>query len=252
MAPRLAGKVALVTGGSSGIGRAAAVAMAREGARVMVGDRAVEGGDETVRLITDAGGQARFLRADMTRAADIRALVADTVTAYGRVDCAFNNAGVPGAEALTADYPDEAWDHVLAVNLTAVWRCMREEIRQMLAQGGGAIVNTASVAGLRGLRRASAYVAAKHGVVGLTRTAALEYARAGLRINAICPGYIQTGMTQPFLERPGLLDRVQHIEPVGRIGQPAEVAEAVVWLCSDAASFVTGFAMPVDGGLTAR
>jgi NAD(P)-dependent dehydrogenase (short-subunit alcohol dehydrogenase family) len=250
--PRLDGKVALVTGGASGIGRAAALAMAGEGARVMVADVAAEGGDETVRLVKAAGGDARFTRADMTRAADIRDLVAATVSAYGRLDCAFNNAGVPGAEALTADYPDDAWDHVLAVNLTAVWRCMREEIRQMLPQGGGAIVNTASVAGLRGLRRASAYVAAKHGVVGLTKTAALEYARAGLRINAVCPGFIETGMTRSFLDRPGVLNRVSHVEPVGRIGQPQEIAEAVVWLCSDAASFVTGLALPVDGGLTAR
>jgi NAD(P)-dependent dehydrogenase (short-subunit alcohol dehydrogenase family) len=205
-----------------------------------------------VRLVKGAGGEARFTRVDVTRAAEVRDLVEATVAVYGRLDCAFNNAGVPGAEALTADYPDDAWDHVLAVNLTAVWRCMREEIRQMLPQGGGAIVNTASVAGLRGLRRASAYVAAKHGVVGLTKTAALEYARAGLRVNAVCPGFIETGMTRPFLDRPGVLDRVSHVEPVGRVGQPAEVAEAVVWLCSDAAAFVTGLAMPVDGGLTAR
>ena len=252
MAGRLAGKVGLVTGGSSGIGRAAAIAMAREGARVVVADRAADGGDETIRRIKGEGGEARFLRVDVTKAEDVRALVGEAVSAYGRLDCAFNNAGVPGAEALTADYPEDAWDHVLAVNLTAVWRCMREEIHQMLRQGGGAIVNTASVAGLRGLRRASAYVAAKHGVVGLTKTAALEYARSGLRINAVCPGFIHTGMTQPFIDRPGVLDRVSHVEPVGRIGQPEEVAAAVVWLCSDAASFVTGLAMPVDGGLTAR
>jgi len=249
----LAGKVALVTGASSGIGRATSIAFAREGARVIVSDVAAEGGHETVALIRKAGGEARFVAADMARAGDIEALVRATVDAYGRLDCAHNNAGVPGGEAKTVEYPLEDWERVIAVNLTGVWLCMKHEIPQMLAQGGGSIVNTASVAGLQGFARYSAYAASKHGVIGLTKTAALEYARSGIRVNAVCPGYIRTGMTQPMLDRrPGLEERVSSIEPLGRMGRPEEIAETVVWLCSDAASFVTGHAMPVDGGLMAR
>ena len=251
--PALAGRVALVTGAASGIGRAAARAFAREGARVVVSDVAAPGADETVRLITAKGGEACFVRADVAHEADVTALIDETVRRFGRLDCAFNNAGVPGEQARTADYGADTWARVLAVNLTGVWLCMRAEIPRMLAQGGGAIVNTASVAGLQGFPRHVAYTVSKHGVVGLTRTAALEYAREGLRINAVCPGYIRTGMTGPFLaSQPGLEERVSQIEPIGRIGTPEEVAEAVVWLCSDAASFVTGHIMPVDGGLTAR
>jgi len=249
----LDGKVALVTGAGSGIGRATARAFARRGARVLVSDVAVEAGEETVKLIAGASGVARFVRADVASEADVERLIAAALSAYGRLDCAHNNAGVPGAEAKTADYPQADWDRVIAVNLTGVWLCMKHEIRQMLAQGGGAIVNTASVAGLQGFARYSAYTASKHAVVGLTKTAALEYARSGIRVNAVCPGYIRTGMTQPMLDRhPGLEERVSSIEPLGRIGRPEEIAETVVWLCSDAASFVTGLAMPVDGGLMAR
>ncbi|GIX49235.1 MAG: short chain dehydrogenase [Candidatus Tectimicrobiota bacterium] len=254
MAGCLAGKVVLVTGAASGIGRATALACAREGARVVVADTAAAGGEETVARIRQAGGEARFVRADVTRAAEVEALVAEAVAAYGRLDCAHNNAGIEGPLAPTAEYPEEAWDRVLAVNLKGVWLCMKYEIAQMLRQGGGAIVNTASLAGLVGARRLAAYVASKHGVVGLTRAAALEYAKAGIRVNAVCPGIIRTAMVQRmFLERnPQAEERLAASEPMGRLGTPEEVAEAVVWLCSDAASFVTGHALSVDGGLAAQ
>jgi NAD(P)-dependent dehydrogenase (short-subunit alcohol dehydrogenase family) len=258
MTASLVGKTALITGGASGIGRAAAVAFAREGARLMIVDTNEAGGRETVELATKAGAKARFLNADLTDTAAAVTLVAKTVEAFGRLDCAFNNAGISGigiggpARAATADYPDERWHRVLAINLSAVWFCMKAEITQMLAQGGGAIVNTASVAGLVGLRYSSAYVASKHGVVGITKTAALEYAPRGIRVNAVCPGYIETPMTALAMKDPDRLAQIIAQEPVGRVGNPAEVAEAVVWLCSDAASFVTGHSMTIDGGFTAQ
>ncbi len=248
------GKVALVTGGGSGIGRATAALFAREGARVAVADVGMEGGEETVKAIRTAGGEAVFIRADVSRADEVQALVGRVVETYGRLDCAHNNAGIGGSGALTADYLQEDWDQVLRVNLTGVWLCMKYEIPVMLAQGRGSIVNTASVAGLAGAPRLSAYVASKHGVVGLTRTAALEYARAGLRINAVCPGWTRTPMVESALAARPYLQEAQIIEsePIGRMATPEEIAEAVVWLCSDAASFVTGHAMAVDGGLMAR
>jgi NAD(P)-dependent dehydrogenase (short-subunit alcohol dehydrogenase family) len=258
MTSRLDGKIALVTGGASGIGRATAVAFAREGARVVVADMNEGGAHETIELVTKAGTGGVFIKTDVTQAAAVDALIGRTVDAFGRLDCAFNNAGISGvgiggpARAATADYPDERWHQVLAVNLTAVWLCMKREIRQMLTQGGGAIVNTASVAGLVGLRYASAYVASKHGVVGLTKTAALEYAPQHIRVNAVCPGYIETAMTAPGMSDPARLAQMIAQEPIGRVGTPDEVAEAVVWLCADAASFVTGHTMTVDGGYFAQ
>ena len=251
----LDGKVALVTGGASGIGRAAALAMARQGAILAIADMNEDGGQQTVHMITETGGDATFLRVDVTSAAQVEAMISSTVDAYGRLDCAFNNAGIEGTTMVsTVDYQEADWNRVLSINLTGVWLCMKYEIAQMLKQGGGAIVNTASVAGLVGSRGAgSAYAASKHGVVGLTKTAALEYARQGVRVNCVCPGVIRTPMMDRMLTRTPALEQ-QYIasEPIGRLGLPEEVAEAVVWLCSEAASFVTGHTMTVDGGMVAQ
>lgn len=258
MAAGLDGKVALVTGGASGIGRASALAMQREGARLVIADTDEAGGRETVALAIAGGGEAIFVHADVTSGESVAAMVARTVQTYGRLDCAFNNAGISGigigepAAAMTADYPDERWHRVLAINLTGVWLCMKHEIRQMLTQGQGSIVNTASIAGLVALRNASAYVASKHAVVGITKTAAVEYAQRGIRVNAVCPGYIETPMTAPGRADPTRMGQMLAQEPIGRLGQPEEVAQAVLWLFSDAASFVTGHAMAVDGGLVAQ
>jgi len=252
MAGLMTGKVALVTGASSGIGRASALAFAREGAKVVVADVIVEGGEETVNLVKQAGGEAIFVKTDVAKAAEVEALVARAVQTYGRLDCAHNNAGIEGPGAATVEYAEEMWDRVIAINLKGVWLCMKYEIPQMLKNGGGAIVNTASTAGLVGYPSGSAYVASKHGVVGLTRTAALEYAKSGIRVNAVCPGAIDTPMMGRITgHRPHRAARMAAAEPVGRMGNPSEIAEAVVWLCSDAASFVTGHPMAVDGGMTA-
>jgi NAD(P)-dependent dehydrogenase (short-subunit alcohol dehydrogenase family) len=217
-----------------------------------------DGGHQTVHMITEQGGEAIFVRTDVTQAQAVEALISKAVETYDRLDCAHNNAGISGLgiagtqRALTADYPDERWHQVIAINLTGVWLCMKYELAQMLHQGGGAIVNTASDAGLVGLPGNAAYVASKHGVVGLTKTSALEYAQQGIRVNCVCPGYIATPMTAPGMQDPERLARIIASEPVGRVGQPEEVAEAVVWLCSEAASFVTGHTMTVDGGYVAQ
>jgi NAD(P)-dependent dehydrogenase (short-subunit alcohol dehydrogenase family) len=206
-------------------------------------------------MITEQGGDAIFVRTDVSQAIEVQALVSTAVETYGRLDCAHNNAGIAGElGAFTATYPADIWQQVLAVNLTGVWLCMKYEIPQMLTQGSGTIVNTASAWGLVGAPGASAYIASKHGVVGLTKTAALEYAQQGIRVNCICPGYIRTPMVTAVLQQAGAALEEQMIasEPVGRMGHPEEVAEAVVWLCSDAASFVTGHTMTVDGGYVAQ
>ena len=247
------GKVAMVTGSGSGIGRASAIRFAAEGARVVVSDISVDGGNETVDLIKEAGGEATFFKCDVSKAAEVEALVKGAVDIYGRLDCAYNNAGIEGDAATTINCSEENFDLNYQVNLKGVWLCMKYEILQFLAQGeGGAIVSTASVAGLVGVKGSPAYVAAKHGVVGLTKTAALEFAKKDIRVNAVCPGVIET----PMVERlTGGADdgkaRVAKWQPVGRLGQPGEIAATAVWLCSDQASFVTGHAMPVDGGIMA-
>jgi NAD(P)-dependent dehydrogenase (short-subunit alcohol dehydrogenase family) len=255
MAGSLEGKTALVTGGGSGIGRAASLAYAKEGARVVVADVNVEGGEETVLMIKEAGGEAILVHADVSKPEDTQAMVDQAVEAFGSLDCAFNNAGIGGGRdrLLTADYLEEDWDRVISINLKGVWLCMKAEIPQMLKQGGGAIVNTASIAGLVGLTGTIAYVAAKHGVTGLTKAAAMEYAKSGIRVNAVCPGYIQTPLVQGIFDRiEGYRERVAARHPMDRLGEPEEIAQAVVWLSSDAASFVTGHNMPVDGGYMAQ
>lgn len=248
----LQGKVALVTGGGGGIGSATAIAFARAGAQVVVADIAEASGQSTVAAIGAAGGQALFVRADITQACEVGDLVATTVAQFGRLDYAFNNAGIEEEHARLADSDEALFDRMMAINVKGVWLCMQHELRQMLRQGGGAIVNTASVAGLVGAPKHAIYGASKHAVIGLTRSAAAEYARMGIRINAVCPGVIRTAMFERVIDQ-GLADEqsIRRLHPIGRIGEVDEVANAVLWLCSDQSSFVTGHALTVDGGMTA-
>jgi NAD(P)-dependent dehydrogenase (short-subunit alcohol dehydrogenase family) len=253
MAGILQGKVAVVTGGGSGIGRATALRLAREGAKIMIADYVPEGADRSVKLINEAGGQATCVAADVSVTKQVEAMINKTVETYGRIDCAFNNAGIEGAIGDTAVCTEDNFDRVVAIDLKAVWLCMKYEIPQMLKQGGGAIVNTASIAGLLGFNGLPAYVAAKHGVVGLTKTAALEYAQKNIRINCVCPGVICTRMFEKEIEGNGFAEaEVMAAEPMGRLGQPKEIAEGVLWLLSDASSFVTGHPLTIDGGFAAR
>lgn len=255
MAGRCAGKVALVTGGASGIGRATALTFAREGAKLMIADMHVDGGQQTAHMITEQGGTATFVQVDVANATAVEAMIAQAVKTYGRLDFAHNNAGIGSQpRVLLHELSEESWDRVLDINLKGVWLCMKYELTQMLTQGGGAIVNTASIMGLVGSwSRSGAYNASKHGVVGLTKTAALEYARAGIRVNCVCPGYIRTPLIEATLaHNPEMETQIVARHPIGRMGTPEEIAEAVVWLCSDAASFVTGHTMTVDGGYVAQ
>jgi NAD(P)-dependent dehydrogenase (short-subunit alcohol dehydrogenase family) len=249
------GKVALITGAGSGIGRATALAFARSGARVLAADVDPRRGPATVREIEAADGAASFVQVDVSDEASVEQMVDACLETYGRLDFAHNNAGIGMPSAPLHETAREGFERVLSVNLTGVWLCLKHEARAMLDLGGGAIVNTASLAGLIGFPLNVAYSASKHAVIGITRTAALEYAQSGIRVNAVCPAFIQTPMVEGFVAQPATgmtMDRLARMQPMGRIGTPEEVAEAVVWLCSDAASFVTGHGLVVDGGFLAR
>ena len=243
------GRVALVTGASGGIGRATAVAFAASGAAVVVSDVNDAGGQDTVDLITQAGGRAIFQHCDVAQGDEVKALMARAVSEFGRLDFAHNNAGINNMMA--NEYDDDVWARSLSINLTGVMLCMREQAEIMLKQGKGAIVNTASINGLVGNASQPAYVATKHGVVGLTRHGALRWAKAGIRVNAVCPGVIETPMTAPLASKPDMRKVLDSLTPMGRMGQAEEIAGAVLWLCSDQASFVTGHPLVVDGGATA-
>lgn len=250
---QLTGKVAIVTGGSAGIGRATAIALAAEGAAVVVADVDAVRGPEVVREIEDKGGRALFVETDVADDAQVVALVSRTVDELGGLDIAFNNAGIEGTPAMTHECTVENWQRTLAVNLTGVWSCMRHEIPAMLERGGGSIVNCSSVAGLVGFASIPAYTASKHGVAGLTKCAALEYAEQGIRVNAVCPGVIDTEMVERFTgHQPEAEAELLASEPIGRLGHPEEIADAVVWLASARSSYVTGQAIAVDGGFVAR
>jgi NAD(P)-dependent dehydrogenase (short-subunit alcohol dehydrogenase family) len=253
MADTMAGKVALITGGSSGIGRSVGLLFAREGACVVVTARRTDEGEETVQMIREAGGEACFVQTDVSQAAAVQALVNTCVTRYGRLDYAVNNAGIEGSIVPMIDYTEDDWDAIIDINLKGVWLCMKAEVVQMQQNGGGAIVNVSSVGGLIGFPRMGPYVATKHGIIGLTKTAALEYATHNIRVNVLCPGLIDTPMADRVVKglQAGGIDAehlVMSLTPLRRRGTPAEIAEAAVWLCSDAASYVTGHAMVVDGG----
>lgn len=246
-------QVALVTGGSFGIGRAACVAFAGRGAKVVIADWIEDQESTTLRLIQEAGSEGLFVQCDVSNGKDVKALIEKTIATFGRLDFAFNNAGIEGSLAPTHECTEENWDKTTGINLKGIWLCMHHEIQQMRKQGKGVIVNCASVAGLAGFPGLPAYVASKHGVVGLTKTAALENASAGIRVNAVCPGVIHTAMIDRVTGQSKEVEKqYTAMEPIGRMGKPEEVAEAVVWLCSDAASFVTGDAMTVDGGFSAK
>lgn len=252
MTTELKGKVGLVTGGTSGIGRDAAILFAKAGAKVVVAGRREVEGKETINLIRAVGGEGLFVKADVSKAADVEALVQKTVEKFGRLDVAFNNAGIEGAWIAITEQSEEDWDRTIDINLKGVWLCLKHEIRQMLKQGGGgAIVNMASVAGWIGSAGAATYCASKHGVIGLTKSAALETARSGIRINVVCPAVIETPMAERIFGAPEMNKFALGLHPIGRFGTPMEVAEAVVWMCSDRASFMTGQSLVLDGGFLA-
>lgn len=244
-------KVAIVTGGSSGIGKSTALAFAQKGAKVVVVDW-IEN-SETMNLIKNLGAEAIFIKCDVSKTEDVKAMVEKTIETFGRLDYAYNNAGVEGESAVTQDCTEENWDRTIGINLKGIWLCMKYEIPEIVKQGKGAIVNCASVAGLVGFAGLPAYVASKHGVIGLSKTAALECSKLGIRVNVVCPGVIQTPMIDRLTGKTKeAIEQFTGLEPIGRFGKPEEIANAVVWMCSDEASFVTGHAMAVDGGFVAQ
>jgi len=244
-------KVVIVTGGSSGIGKATALLFAKKGAKIVIAD--CEEDNEILHLIVGTGAEAIFIQCDVSKDTDVKAMVEKTIDVFGRLDYAFNNAGIEGTSAPIQDCTEENWDKTIGVNLKGIWLCMKYEIPEMLKQGKGAIVNCSSVAGLVGFQGLPAYVASKHGIIGLTKTAALECAKLGIRVNAVCPGVIQTPMIDRLTgKNQDAIEQFTGLEPVGRFGQPEEIANAVVWMCSDEAAFVTGDAMAVDGGFVAQ
>ncbi|OZH55168.1 short-chain dehydrogenase [Hydrocoleum sp. CS-953] len=245
------GKVALITGGSSGIGRATAIAFAKKGAKVVIGDRMEKEGQETVAMIKEIGSEAIFIKTDITQATEVENLVNQTINTYNRLDYAFNNAGTEGTLGPSIEQTEENWNQIINTNLKGVWLSMKYQIPQMLKNGGGAIVNNASVAGLIGVPNLSIYCASKHGVIGLTKAVALEQAKAGIRINSVCPGPTQTDLLDRILSKIGRSE-AKAAQPIGRFGKPEEIANAVVWLCSDAASFITGHSLTIDGGYTVQ
>jgi NAD(P)-dependent dehydrogenase (short-subunit alcohol dehydrogenase family) len=252
MTTELEGKVGLVTGGTSGIGRDAAVLFAKAGAKVVVAGRREVEGKETIDLIRAVGGEGLFVKTDVSQAAEVQALVQKTVEKFGRLDVAFNNAGIEGSWISIAEQSEEDWDRTININLKGVWLCLKHEIQQMLKQGsGGAIVNMASIAGLIGSAGAATYCASKHGVMALTKSAALETARSGIRINVVCPAVIETPMGERIWGAPEMKKFALGLHPIGRFGTPMEIAEAVVWMCSDRASFMTGQSLVLDGGFLA-
>jgi NAD(P)-dependent dehydrogenase (short-subunit alcohol dehydrogenase family) len=247
------GKVALVTGAATGIGRSTATAFANGGATVVVADINSDDGTFTANAIRESNGTAHFIKCDVSNESEVRTLIETTVAKFGRLDYAFNNAGIEGTQAFTPECTSDNWNRVIDINLKGVWLCMKYEIPQMLRQGGGSIINCSSIAGLIGFPGIPAYVASKHGVIGLTKTAALEYAKQNIRINAICPGVIQTPMIERFVHGEAQIQRrLLEGEPVGRTGKPEEIAAAALWLSSDQASFVTGHPLVVDGGWVAQ
>ncbi len=250
MSTRFEGKTAVVTGAGSGIGRYSALALAQEGASVMVSDIDTQGGQETVRMIQESNGEAHFSPCDVSQSDQVENLIQATVDRYGRLDCAINNAGVSMRPSSTVELDEAEWDRVIGINLKSVYLCMKYELPHMQARGGGAIVNVSSLAGFRGKAGTLAYTASKHGVIGMTKTAALEYASEGIRINAISPGLTESGMTTGLDQRPELADDLIALIPMGRMGLSQNIADGVVWLCGDTASFVTGHVLVIDGGQT--
>ena len=250
MTPLLEGKVAVITGAAGGIGGAAAVTFAREGAKVVLGDIAEEALAETARRVSEAGGDASWVTTDVSRREDVVALVALATERHGRLDCAFNNAGIPGGMQPFAEHSDEQFERIMDINVRGAWMCVQEEIRAMLQTGGGSIVNASSGLGMIAAPQVAAYVTSKHAVLGLTRAVALEYPRQGIRVNAVLPGVVDTAMPQEmFAAAPGAVAAIEEMSPMGRLARPEEVAEAAAWLCSERSSYVNGHGLVVDGGI---